>query len=224
MNEKILRLFSRQSPVSVLGPGQRAVIRVQGCRFACKYCIVPESWDESAGELVSLAEMAAWVLAQPGIEGITFSGGEPMLQANALADLIDLVQAKADLGVVCYTGYRLEQLQQQGTQEQQELLQRIDLLIDGVYIEQQHADLLWRGSANQRLLPMTERYQALIIEQLAQGRSVGLQFFMETTGEIQFVGIPKQPGFRQEFESRMLSRGVIMKPVKEVILNSQKFS
>ncbi|NEQ18844.1 MAG: radical SAM protein [Microcoleus sp. SIO2G3] len=44
MNEKILRLFSRQSPVSVLGPGQRAVIWVQGCRFACKNCIVPESW------------------------------------------------------------------------------------------------------------------------------------------------------------------------------------
>ena len=220
MNEKILRLFSRQSPVSVLGPGQRAVIWVQGCRFACKNCIVPESWDESAGELVSVTEMAAWVLAQPGIEGMTFSGGEPMLQAKALADLIDLVRAKADMGVVCYTGYRLEQLQQQGTREQQDLLQRIDLLIDGVYIEQQHADLLWRGSANQRLLPMTERYQALIIDQLAQKeRSQGLQFFMETTGQIQFVGIPKQPGFRQEFESRMLSRGVIMNPVKEPCTN-----
>ena len=211
MKEKIFRIFSRQSPVSVLGPEQRAAIWVQGCRFACKNCIVPESWDESAGEQVTVAEMAAWVLAQPDIEGMTFSGGEPMLQAEALIDLIDLVRAKADLGVVCYTGYRLEQLQQ-GTLEQQDLLQRIDLLIDGVYIEQQHTDLLWRGSANQRLLPLTERYKNLILAQLAPGeRSVGLQFFMETTGEIQFVGIPTQPGFRQEFESRMLNRGINLK-------------
>ncbi|MBD2773100.1 4Fe-4S single cluster domain-containing protein [Iningainema tapete] len=204
-----LRLFARQSPVSVLGPGQRAVIWVQGCRFACKNCIVPESWDESAGEQVTVAQMAAWVLAQPGIEGITLSGGEPMLQAPALSHLIDLVREKADLGVVCYTGYRLEQLQQ-GTLEQQDLLQRVDLLIDGIYIEQQHADLLWRGSANQRLISLTERYQSLIISQKTQERSVGLQFFMEPTGEIQFVGIPNQPGFRQEFESRMLNRGVIL--------------
>jgi anaerobic ribonucleoside-triphosphate reductase activating protein len=209
MNGKILRLFSRQSPVRVLGPEQRAGIWVQGCRFACKNCIVPESWDESAGEQVTVAETAAWVLAQPDIEGITVSGGEPMLQAEALVDLIDLVRAKVDLGVVCYTGYRLEQLQQQGTPEQQNLLQRIDLLIDGVYIEQQHANLLWRGSANQRLLPMTERYKDHILALLAQGeQSVGLQFFMEPTGEIQFVGIPTQPGFRQEFESRMLNRGI----------------
>ncbi|MDF5720724.1 MAG: 4Fe-4S single cluster domain-containing protein [Rhizonema sp. PD37] len=206
-----LRLFSRQSPVSVLGPGQRAVIWVQGCRFACKNCIVPESWNESAGELVRVAQIADWVLEQPGIEGMTLSGGEPMLQAQALAELVDLVRVKVDMGVVCYTGYRLEQLQQYGTPEQQDLLQRIDLLIDGVYIEEKHADLLWRGSANQRLLLMTERYQSLILAQLAPGeRSAGLQFFMESTGEIQFVGVPKQPGFRQEFESRMLNRGVIM--------------
>ncbi len=211
----ILRLFSRQSPVSVLGPGQRAVIWVQGCRFACKNCIVPESWDESAGELVTVPQIADWVLEQPGIEGMTLSGGEPMLQAQALAELVDLVRAKADMGVVCYTGYRLEQLQQYGTPEQQDLLQRTDLLIDGVYIEEKHADLLWRGSANQRLLLMTERYQSLISSQLAPGeRSSGLQFFMESTGAIQFVGVPKQPGFRQEFESRMLNRGVIMHPVK----------
>ena len=212
----ILHLFSRQSPVSVLGPGQRAVIWVQGCRFACKNCIVPESWDESAGERVTVAQIADWVLAQPGIEGMTFSGGEPMLQAQALAELVDLVRAKADLGVVCYTGYRLEQLQQYGTPEQQDLLQRTDLLIDGVYTEEKHADLLWRGSANQRLLLMTERYQSFILAQLAQGeRSVGLEFFMESTGEIQFVGVPKEPGFRQEFESRMLNRGLIMHPVKQ---------
>lgn len=197
--------------MTVLGPGKRAVIWVQGCQFACKNCIVPESWNSSTGEQVTITEMADWIFAQPDIEGITFSGGEPMLQASVLIELTDLVRSNIDVGVVCYTGYRLEHLQQQGTPEQQELLQRIDLLIDGTYIEQQHADLLWRGSANQRLLLLTERYKSAIAIQLSQGDwSAGLEFFMETTGEIQFVGVPKQPGFRQDFESRMFNRGIIM--------------
>jgi anaerobic ribonucleoside-triphosphate reductase activating protein len=202
--------------VSVLGPGQRAVVWVQGCRFACKNCIVPDSWDETAGELVTVAELTDWILAQPGIEGVTFSGGEPMLQAEALSHLVECVRNRSNLGVVCYTGYRLEYLQQQGTSAQQAFLQQIDLLIDGVYLEQQHGDLLWRGSANQRLLPLSERYQTLISNLLDRGdRSVGLEFFMEETGEVGFVGVPNQPGFYQEFVSRMLNHGVIINPYIE---------
>lgn len=213
---KTLRIFRLQSPVSVLGPGQRAVVWVQGCSFACKNCIVPESWDTQGGEQFTVAKIATWILAQKNIEGITFSGGEPMLQANGLAHLVDLVQAKANVGVICYTGYKLEHLQQQGTPEQKALLQRIDLLIDGVYVEQLHGDLLWRGSTNQRLLPLTERYRDIIEAQLMEEEtSAGLEFFMEPTGEISFVGVPNQPGFREEFESRMLNRGIILKTQQE---------
>ncbi len=209
MDEKMLRLFARQSPTRVLGPELRAVIWVQGCKFACPNCIVPESWDELAGELVPVTEVANWILAQPDLEGITISGGEPFLQAESLANLIDLLRNKASLGVVCYTGYRWEKLQQ-GTPKQKDLLKRVDLLIDGVYIEGQHGDLLWRGSANQRLLPLSDRYRDLVEEKLAgEERSAGLEFFLEATGEIQFVGVPKQPGFRPEFESKMSHRGVI---------------
>ena len=205
----MLRLFARQSPTRVLGPGQRAVIWVQGCRFACPNCIVPESWDESAGELVPVTEVANWILAQPDLEGITISGGEPLLQAEALADLIDLVKSRANLGVVCYTGYGWEHLQQQGRPKQKDLLQRVDLLIDGVYMEGQHGDLLWRGSTNQRLLPLSDRYRDLVKQKLgAEERSAGLEFFLEATGEIQFVGVPKQPNFRPEFERRISNRGV----------------
>lgn len=210
---KTLRLFARQSPTRVLGPGQRAVIWVQGCKFACPNCIVPESWDESAGELVPVTEIANWILAQSGIEGITISGGEPLLQAEALADLIDLVKSRVDLGVVCYTGFRWEHLLQQGTPKQKDLLQRVDLLIDGVYMEGQHGDLLWRGSTNQRLLPLSDRYGDLVEQKLAaEERSAGLEFFLEATGEIQFVGVPKQPRFRQEFQRRISKRGVTFNP------------
>ncbi len=216
MNSETLRLFKRQSPVNVLGPGKQAVIWVQGCRFACPSCIVPDSWDENAGDLVTVTELVDWVLAVPGIEGVTFSGGEPMLQAEALCNLVDALLDRTNLGVMCYTGYRLEHLEQQGTAAQQTLLQKIDLLIDGLYIEKLHGDLLWRGSANQRLLPLTERYRSLITALLSDAdRSAGLEFFMGLAGELSFVGVPNKPGFSQEFEARMLKRGVIVQPIKE---------
>ena len=100
------------------------------------------------------------IIANYDVEGVTYSGGEPMAQAEALSRLTDMVRKSRDLGVVCYSGYTWEYLRSRGTADQQELLSRVDLLIDGVYLEGRHADLLWRGSANQRLLPLTARYLA----------------------------------------------------------------
>jgi anaerobic ribonucleoside-triphosphate reductase activating protein len=204
-----LKIFRRQSPVQVLGPGQRAVIWVQGCPFACPGCIVPESWDARGGETVTLDDLSQWILSQPDLEGITLSGGEPMLQAEALNQLIDNLRQQRDLGVMCYSGYRLETLQQQGSPAQQQLLQRLDLLVDGQYRQQEHDNLLWRGSRNQRLLLLTSRYQDTVQQQLSQGdESAGLSFVSATTGEVSFTGVPPLLGFRQQFESQMQQRGI----------------
>lgn len=209
-----LRIFRRQGSVRVLGPYTRAVIWVQGCLFACNNCIVPESWDLKAGELVSVEDLAKWILLQTEIEGITISGGEPMLQAEALSELIGHIRCHKDLGVVCYTGYTLEQLQK-GTICQQNLLQKIDLLIDGVYQEKSHQDLRWRGSTNQRLLPLTNRYQNDVASLTKEtDKSTGLEFFIEETGSLGFAGVPNRPNFRQEFEKKLLQKGVIVKPEK----------
>lgn len=205
-----LRIFRHQSPVTVLGPYKRAVIWVQGCDFACPGCIVPESWDKTSGQIISLTELTDWIFSQPDIEGITLSGGEPMLQAQTLVNLIDRVHQFKNLGVMCYTGYRLEHLQKHGTDAQKSLLNRIDLLVDGTYIESLHGDLLWRGSSNQRLLMLTERYQQILIQELAQGdRSTGIEFGIDVTGAFYFTGIPARKGFRDEFAAKMQSRGII---------------
>jgi len=212
----VLRIFRREASVEVLGPGRRAVIWVQGCPFACKNCIVPESWDSEGGEPVAVEDLAAWALAQPDIEGVTFSGGEPMAQAEALATLVDRIRAQADFGVVCYTGYVYEHLLKHGTPGQKALLARTDLLIDGVYIEREHAALRWRGSANQRLLALTERYRAEI-EKIAHGadQPAGMQFFMAPDGRIAYAGVPPKPGFREEFAARMANLGIALQSGKE---------
>jgi anaerobic ribonucleoside-triphosphate reductase activating protein len=212
MEVKNLRIFRRQSPVKVLGPFSRAVIWLQGCYFGCRNCIVPESWDQKAGDLVNITELADWILGENDIEGITLSGGEPMLQAENLAVLIDSIKQKKDLGIVCYTGYKLEHILKFGSQEQRLLLTKIDLLIDGLYKEELHADLKWRGSTNQRLLPLTKRYYNLVKTIInSQDNSDGLEFFVDNGGNLSFNGVPNQPNFRQEFEEKMLQKGIILK-------------
>ena len=209
---KELRIFRRQSPVRVLGPYQRAVIWVQGCEWACPGCIVPESWPAQGGEVVSIEALVSWILAQSNIEGITLSGGEPMLQASALVTLIDQVRKVRDLGVMCYTGYTLQGLQRQGTAAQQELLNCIDLLVDGPYQATQHDNLLWRGSRNQKLQLLTSRYQSCLEQSLEEGdRSAGLEFFTSTDQEVSFTGVPEKADFRQQFEAALQAKGILVK-------------
>lgn len=209
---KQLRIFRRQSPVRVLGPYQRAVIWVQGCDWGCRGCIVPESWSKTVGELVSLEDLQAWILAQPEIEGLTFSGGEPMLQADALTELVDRVRRERDLGVVCYTGFSRQRLEAQGTLAQRALLSRVDLLIDGLYRENQHGNLLWRGSSNQGLHLLTERYRTVLATMLARGDvSAGLEFVSSTERELYFTGVPEQVGFREAFEAKLQSKGILVR-------------
>lgn len=144
-------------------------------------------------------EVVDWVLGCRGLEGLTLSGGEPMDQARALASLVDRVRARRDLGVVCFTGYRLEELMEA---DHLALLRRVDLLIDGPYRLAEHADLLWRGSANQRLLALTPRYRGAVPEPWLD-RGAGLEFRLLADGRLSFSGVPPWPGLRE----RLLGEG-----------------
>ena len=79
-----------------------------------------------------------------------------------------------------------------------------------MYVERDHVDARWRGSANQRLLPLTDRYRA-DEETIAAGgdRSAGLEFFMDERGAYGFAGVPPEPGFREKFEARLAAMGVV---------------
>ncbi len=203
-----LRIFRRESPVNVLGPGIRAVIWVQGCPFGCPFCIVPESWDAQGGQEVTVTELADWAIAQP-VEGLTLSGGEPMAQAEALSELIEQVRGRRDCGIVCYTGHTYEQLVAHGSVAQVRLLKRIDLLIDGLYIARHHANLLWRGSTNQRLICLTDRYRDLVESLTAESDcSAGVEFFRDDRGAVAFAGVPGDPDFRAEFTAQMARFGI----------------
>lgn len=119
----------------VNGPGSRAVVWVQGCLRECPGCFNPDSWSFEINELISVDALAERILSNPNNEGVTFSGGEPFWQAPALAVLARQVKA-AGLSVMSFTGFTLEQLQDDyAPAGAQELLEQLDILIDGPYIE-----------------------------------------------------------------------------------------
>lgn len=92
-------------------------------------------------------------------EGITISGGEPFLQAEELATMIDGIKAKRDYGVIIYTGFLKEELDKKNENGVQRLLLHADILIDGHYIKELDDGKPYRGSSNQNIYLMTDRYK-----------------------------------------------------------------
>ncbi|MBM4367902.1 MAG: radical SAM protein [Deltaproteobacteria bacterium] len=137
------------------GPGERFVLWVQGCPLACPDCWNPDTWAFERRDLRSVEELASVILATEGIEGVTFTGGEPFAQARALTVLAERVRA-AGLSVFVFTGYDLDELTRP---EHRALLAVTDVLVAGRYVEAERTDrLAWRGSANQRVHDLSDRY------------------------------------------------------------------
>jgi anaerobic ribonucleoside-triphosphate reductase activating protein len=136
-----------------------------------------------------------------------------MQQAAALTLIIKAVRSKKELGVMCYTGYTYEYLIRSGNAEQKGLLATVDLLIDGPYIAAKHANLRWRGSSNQRLIALTDRYRDTV-EAIEGGQdiSAGLQFSIDADGSLVYIGVPPVQGFEAEFEWQLQKRGIRLKP------------
>ena len=119
----------------VNGPGCRAVVWVQGCLRECPGCFNPASWSFENNQLISVEELAEKILSNPHNEGVTFSGGEPFWQAATLAELAKKLKASG-LSVMSFSGFTLEELQsQKAPSGSKELLEQLDILIDGPYVE-----------------------------------------------------------------------------------------
>lgn len=142
------------------GPGLRYVIFVQGCYHKCEGCHNPQTHDPQGGFNKNTDEIFAELICNPTYSGVTFSGGEPFLQADALADLAIRINKNIgfhEMDIICYTGYTFEHLWNAIKKEQimsyMRLLYNIDYLIDGPFIKEKASlDCKWRGSTNQRII------------------------------------------------------------------------
>lgn len=147
------------------GPGLRFVVFVQGCSHGCKGCHNPGTHDPAGGYEMSVDEILEMIRKNPLVQGVTISGGEPFDQAE---ECLELAHGVWEMGLKLwvYTGYTFEQLWTRSIDEFEVdlLLDQIDVLVDGPFIESQKSyDLKWRGSRNQRLIDMQESLDELKI-------------------------------------------------------------
>ena len=158
MAELKLNLAAFCRKTSVLGPGNRAAIWIQGCPFRCKGCISPEWIPFILAEQHDPQTLAHSLLADPEISGITISGGEPVTQASALANFLEHCRKIRDINVILFTGYYYENLLSfPPASPVQKLLKLIDVLIDGPYVAAENDNRGLRGSSNQRIIHLSHK-------------------------------------------------------------------
>ena len=159
-------------PVSVAnGPGRRFVIWVQGCPFRCLGCSNSEFLAFVPARRYTVQEMYERIIAEDSIEGVTFSGGEPMAQAYALSVLAEKIKS-AGLSIVCFSGFTLEEIQAKPDSSQRKLLAQIDVLIDGRYNQEKAGGGLI-GSTNQKLHFLSGAYKDYAKE-IGQSKTIEL--------------------------------------------------
>lgn len=136
----------------VNGNGLRAVIWTQGCRQRCPGCQNPETWSETAGILVPIDEVKDILRGFKGQTGVTFCGGEPLLQAKACKEIADWARKELGWNIWSFTGLVFEKIKAAGDSEW-DFVKSLDALIDGPYIQSQRdLTMKFRGSRNQRIL------------------------------------------------------------------------
>ena len=166
-----LQIIKIVEGTSVDGPGLRTSVYFAGCAHACPGCHNPQSWNFKAGNNMSIDEIMQTVLYN-GFD-VTFSGGDPFYQAEAIVPLAKAIRA-AGLSIWSYTGFSFEELIVSDDKYRQELLRLSDVLVDGPFIQSlRDTSLLFRGSANQRLIDVPKS--------LASG---SIQLFRPTATEI----------------------------------------
>lgn len=147
------------------GPGRRFALWVQGCPMRCPGCCNPEYLEFVDNKPTPVAEVFAQLIAardRDGVEGVTFLGGEPFSQAEALAELAALTR-QAGLTVMIFIGYTLKALRSMDKPGVAALLAQTDLLVDGPFMQDAlDRERRWIGSTNQRPYALTDAYLDLV--------------------------------------------------------------
>ena len=155
---KDIRLAGIAYESLVNGPGMRRVFFAQGCKHNCNGCFNPDTHDFNGGQLMNMDDLIRDVKGNPMIKGITFSGGDPMEQADKFAYMAKEFK-KLNLNIWCYTGYEFEELLNISKKDKGilELIENIDVLVDGKFqLENKKDGLRYRGSSNQRIIDVKE--------------------------------------------------------------------
>lgn len=163
-NDKI-RLSGIAYESLVNGPGIRRVLFSQGCSHNCKECFNPETHPFTGGELLNIDEIIKAIKDNPILTGVTFSGGDPLDQADKFAYIAKNIN-ECGLNIWMYTGYTFEYIIENKDNRKgwNDLLKYVDVIVDGEFeCDNTNHLLKFRGSANQRIINVKESIKKLQI-------------------------------------------------------------
>ena len=166
----------------VNGPGERFVIWTQGCRKGCKNCYNPETWSHYKNNLITIEEIIEEI-KNSSATGVTISGGDPFEQPEELFYLLTKIkQLSLSDGVIVFSGYTIEEIRVR--EELRKSLDYIDVLIDGLYIDEKRISSGLAGSSNQEFHFLSDKISRdnILIDQ-----EVEIHF---SSGLIQLTGFP----------------------------------
>jgi anaerobic ribonucleoside-triphosphate reductase activating protein len=207
-----LELNKAHWPVTVLGPGRRIGLWVQGCTIHCRGCVSQDTWPRDRMKTIAVSSLVAWCrkVATPDFDGVTISGGEPFEQPGGLRALLTALhawrrEADLDFDILCYSGYPLPWLQR----KHPTLLALLDAIIPEPFVDGKPLTHVWRGSANQPLVTLSargrERYAAYGDATIDSGDK-RMQMAVEG-GRVWMIGIPAR-GDMAQLETLCAERGL----------------
>jgi anaerobic ribonucleoside-triphosphate reductase activating protein len=146
------------------GPGFRFAVFAQGCPHHCPGCHNPQTHDFGGGRDMDTAEIIDKFLANPLLDGITLTGGEPFRQSEACLELAKAARG-AGLNVWAYSGYTYEEILRDPAMRA--LLSQVDVLVDGRFVlAERSLSLRFRGSRNQRLIDVPKSLESGTVVQI----------------------------------------------------------
>lgn len=157
---EFLRIAGIMKESIVDGPGIRFAIFCQGCPHDCEGCHNPSTHSFQDGEIIKISNILKYIDENPLIQGVTFSGGEPLCQVKPFLSLAKEVKNR-NLHLLIYTGYTIEELEirMKKEHELEELLRTADHLIEGRFVQKlRNLSLLYRGSSNQRIIDLNDYF------------------------------------------------------------------
>lgn len=169
-----IRLSGIKQESIVDGLGLRYVIFAQGCPHHCFACHNPSTHCFTGGDLWEVEDIIEQVFQNPLLKGVTFSGGEPFEQAEAFLSIAKQLKSKEknqsyhrkeELDIWCYTGYLYEELLESQDIYKRELVNKVDILVDGKFCYQKKTiEKPFVGSSNQRVINIAESQKGHLTE------------------------------------------------------------
>lgn len=180
-----LNISNVDSSSYIYGPRQRYVVWLQGCTLACPGCWNVDMWPHKEKQLIHREKLLNDILSTSGIEGVTLLGGEPLQQIDNVQWLIESLKA-SNFGVMLYTGYERSEIE--ANEAYSRSLNYVDILVSGRYVqEKRNTGLLWRGSSNQEVTFLSDRYANYEVQEQNQ-----VEIEIDEFGRETILGFPDE--------------------------------